>query len=334
MDDLGGRLADAFRSAFPDHVEGTRPAHAKGIGVLGCFQPSEVARNYCVAEPFVNQVPVKVRFSNASGSAAPDFDPDLRGMAVKFALSGGEEADLIAITTAVVPFRTVDDAFEFAAAVRPAPVRRASPVARLLDKLALRETPPEPDSEVSNQQGLFWFGVTNPAVLAGLLATAGAITPASYARAAYHAVHAFRITGSDGTVRSVRFHWDPAAGVRPLGQEDVVSDDYLAEELSRRLAEGPVEFSLRAQVADVGDDTSDPSRPWPLRRRFLDLGRLVLTELLEADDTEALSFNPTRLVDGIAASDDPILAARGLAYQSSAERRAKERCRFAGESGH
>lgn len=328
MDDLGGRLVDASLRPFPDHVEGTRPAHAKGVGATGCFQPSEVALRYCRAELFAHQVPVTVRFSNASGTPAPDHRPDVRGMAVKFGLSGDEEADLIGITVPVVPFRTVEDFLAFSAASVPAPVRPVPLVQRVIAKLALRQPPPVPAQRESIEQGLFWFGVTNPALLAGMLAVGTTITPASYARATYHAVHAFRLTGSDGTVRFVRFHWDPAAGVRPLAQTDVVSGDYLTEELHRRLADGPVEFALRAQVADAGDDTTDPSRPWPLRRRFLDLGRLALTAPLDAAATEALSFNPIRLVDGIAASDDPILAARGQAYPVSFERRAKGPCPF------
>jgi catalase len=340
MDDLGGRLVDASLRPFPDHVEGTRPAHAKGVGATGCFQPSEVALRYCRAELFAHEVPVTVRFSNASGTPAPDHRADVRGMAVKFGLSGPgvgpldehtEQADLIAITVPVVPFRTVDDFLAFSAAAVPAPVRPVPLVERVLAKLALREAPPAPVEPMSVEQGLFWFGVTNPALLAGMLAVGTTITPVSYARATYHAVHAFRVTGSDGTVRFVRFHWDPAAGVRPLAQTDVVPDDYLAAELHRRLTDGPVEFALRAQVADTGDDTTDPSRPWPLRRRFLDLGRLALTAPLDAAATEALSFNPTRLVDGIAASDDPILAARGQAYPVSFERRAKGPCPFAAE---
>lgn len=328
VDDLGNRLVDAVLRQFPDHVPGTRPIHSRGVGARGHFRPSAEAAAYCLAGHFADRTPVTVRFSNLSGVAsAPDFEPQARGLSVKFHLPGDTETDLVAITVPVVPFRTVDDFLSFSAAAVPAPVRRPSLLASLVDKLALRSSPPAPEGATSAEPGVFHYGVTHPAAAPALVALAHAGVPESYARAAYHAVHAFLLSGGDGYERAVRFHWDPAAGVRPAtGADLVLGEDYLRAELGDRLDSGPVEFALRMQVADAGDDTSDPSRAWPWRRLLVEMGRLVLTEQLDPEVTEQLRFDPTRLVDGIAASDDEILKARGPAYRVSQERRAGGGC--------
>ena len=65
--------------------------HTVGIGVTGCFQPSDVAARYSVAEQFAGgRIPVTVRFSNGSGSPVErDNVLDARGMATKFHLPRG-----------------------------------------------------------------------------------------------------------------------------------------------------------------------------------------------------------------------------------------------------
>ncbi len=86
---------------------------------------------------------------------------------------------------------------------------------------------------------------------------------------------------------------------------------------------GRAEFVLRIQLAEQGDDTSNPTRPWPSRRPVVVMGHLRLTEVAEDQHhgCELLSFNPTRLVPGMGLSDDPTLALRGEVYDRSATRR-------------
>ena len=77
------RLVDSIIADFPDHERDKRPIHTIGIGVKGTFAPSEVARNYCIAEhvqPRRDPVEVTVRFSNGSGSPRQhDGWNDVRG---------------------------------------------------------------------------------------------------------------------------------------------------------------------------------------------------------------------------------------------------------------
>ena len=62
---------------------------------------------------------------------------------------------------------------------------------------------------------------------------------------------------------------------------------------------------------------------WPDDREQVIAGTLEITELV--DDPESGDhidvFDPTRVVDGIELSDDPILRARARAYSVSAYRR-------------
>src|SRR5439155_23744953 len=99
--------------------------------------------------------------------------------------------------------------------------------------------------------------------------------------------------------------------------------DYLREELAERLGEGPVAFELLLQVAAEEDPLEDPTSPWPDDRDLVLGGRLEITELV--DDPEGAGhidvFDPTRVVDGIELSDDPVLHARRAAYSVSAYKR-------------
>jgi len=76
-------------------------------------------------------------------------------------------------------------------------------------------------------------------------------------------------------------------------------------------------------VAEPGDPVDDPSQVWPAERERVDAGTIVLTgpdtERETGDDV--LVFDPTRVVDGIELSDDPVLRFRTLAYSESVRER-------------
>ena len=88
-------------------------------------------------------------------------------------------------------------------------------------------------------------------------------------------------------------------------------------------AAGPVRFTLQATVAGPKDDPHDPMSVWKGAETF-DAGTLTIDRAV--DDPEAAGsvtvFDPTRVVDGIELSDDPILLYRPKAYSESIARRA------------
>lgn len=312
-------LIDDILRATPGHTSGTRPIHAPGICATGWFQATSVATTYTSASHFDGAtVPVTVRFSNGTGLLnTPDTEPHLvRGMSVKFHLGqgtpDGTDVDMVAMTLPVFFVKSVDRFPELvdSVAMPPSAIGR-SLAQKVADAVTLRLVP-EPAGA-----GLFGFARRYPAAAPAVAATGGLLVPESYATASYNAVHAFTVTADSGAVRSVRFRWEPVDGVRPAAAG--TRGSFLHAELRARLARQGAEFVLRMQVADQGDDTADPSRAWPQRRCRVVMGHLRLTAV--ADGCEHLSFNPCRLVPGIAPSDDPILAARNAVYKRSFVRR-------------
>jgi catalase len=73
---------------------------------------------------------------------------------------------------------------------------------------------------------------------------------------------------------------------------------------------------LLLQLAEPGDRTDDSSVTWPEDRKKVELGVMTITSTV-ADNAKAahdLAFDPTRLVDGIELSDDPLPALRSRVY--------------------
>jgi catalase len=323
------QLYEAMLADYPDHVRGTRPVHTVGIGATGYFEPSRVAGQYTAAEHFAGgRVPVAVRFANGSGSpTVRDGARDVRGLSVKFHLAGGRATDLVMISLPLFFAATPGEFLGFARAGVPVPRRAPSALDKVLDTLRLRVSAPPSDTTADGLAGVMAYADANPSVRPGTVAALSLVTPTSYARVAYHALHAFKLTNGDGVVRYGRFSWEPVAGVRPH-PDAIPPDDYLRDELAARLQRGPARFVLRMTVAGQGDPVDDPTRWWDTTRVRVVMGELVVTGV--ADDQvaagERISFNPTRLVPGFECSHDPILVARGMAYELSCRERGGTGC--------
>jgi catalase len=280
---------------------GYRRAHARGLCFRAAFTPSGEARAltsaaHLQAEP----VPATVRFSNAS------IDPrtlDARGpwgMAVKFRLPNGSDTDIVSVSLTVFLASTPEIFLEF-----------------------LRATAPDPDVGGPNPDRVRTFLSAHPQSVRGVEEAAAQRPPVSYATQRYSALHAFTWVGTGGGRTSVRYRWEPAAGVATLPEPEAAAPRYLADELTRRLAEGPAGFSLHVQLAEAGDPTHDSTRSWPSDRSEIVAGRLEVTA--PVDDPlagcEHAIFDPTRVTAGIECSDDPVLNFRARAYSVSYERR-------------
>jgi catalase len=331
------RLVDSIIADFPDHKDGTRPIHTIGIGVKGIFEPSEVARSYCIAEHFQpkpDPVKVTVRFSNGSGSPAQhDGWNDVRGMATRFHLDGDRAADLIAMTLGGFFVRSVDEFFDFTKSALQTKTKRESPWHKLVDMLSLKPPLPDPPPGQTQSGDAGTLDYADKHRFAQLAVfQAGMIgAPKSYVRAVYHAVHTFFVVGPDGVRRPVRFSWKPVAGVETT--KDTVkapADDYLQGELRARLKQWPARMMLMMVIGEAGDVLEDPCVPWPARRARVVMGTLTLEEVAadQLADCEKMSFNPWRLVPGIEPSADPLLQARRDAYEDSRKRRGVTQCPF------
>jgi catalase len=287
---------EAIGERFGDHPR-HRALHAKGALYSGSFTATpEGARLTRAAHMQGEPVRATVRFSNGGGDPnVPDYVPDIRGLAVTFHLADGSRTDISAQTVPRFPVRDVDAFIQLVRLSRPRPAAAL--------KLPL-------------------FIARNPGLLGGLRANRAALAPPpSFAARRYYAFHAFKWLDHEGHERYVRYTWKPTIDLPELGRGEAKARgrDYLHAELVKRLETEPVRFKLELQIAGSGDDPNDPSSIWPEERERVLAGTLDVTA--PTDEGDDLVFDPTRLTDGIEASDDPVLAFRPRAYAISHERR-------------
>ena len=283
---------------------GSRPVHARGIMLAGTFTPGPEAASLTRAPHVVRpSTPVTARFSIGAGApAAAENDPAAaspQGLAVRFHLGEHEHTDLVAHSVNAFPARTGE---EFLAFLRAAAA--SGPGA---------PTPPP----------IVEFLATHPA--ARRFVETPKPIPVSYARQAYFAITAFRFTNAEGASRCGRFRVVPAAGTAFLTPEEASrkTADFLAAELSGRLAQGPVVFHVRVQLAEEGDEVADSTTVWPDTRPEVEFGRLTLTERVDelAPERRKVIFDPVPRVEGIDSAGDPLTEVRSEVYLLSGRRR-------------
>ncbi len=296
----GADSTAAANEVFGRHP-GFRALHAKGTLLKGTFTATAEAAALTKAAHMQGEpVPVTVRVSNGFGDPnAPDYAPDVRGLAVKFYLPDDSRADIVAQTAPRFPVHTPEGFIELLRAQKPGPA--------MAWKMPL-------------------FLARHPEAIPGLPVNLRALRPPeSYASATYYAVHAFRWVDADGGFRYVRYSFHPETGDVRIGPREAKrrGRDYLQEEIRRRVDAGSVRFRLDLQIADPGDKVDDPATQWPAQRRRVDAGTLELTGLETERETggDVLVFDPTRVVDGIELSDDPVLRYRREAYSDSVAQR-------------
>jgi catalase len=127
----------------------------------------------------------------------------------------------------------------------------------------------------------------------------------------------------------VRYRVVPDAGYDVLNESDVSSKskDYLFEEIKERLSKGSASFKLLAQIAEAGDPTNDATKHWPEDRKQIELGTIKIDTYEEDNESkkeqQRIIFDPVPRIDGVEASDDPIIEMRAALYLiSGKERRA------------
>jgi catalase len=300
---LPEQIVDTMNAIFGRHP-GFRAAHAKGVVCEGEFTPSASATTLSKAPHLQGPAKVKttVRFSDGTGIPdVPDGLPDAgpRGMAVRFHVPGGGETDIV--TNAFNGF-PVSDGEEFLALLRAiAATKPGSAKPTPIDK----------------------FLGDHPKAMK--VATAPKPVPASFVTEPYFGVQAFTFTNAGGKSRLGRYRFLPMAGSTFLTAEEAVKKgpNFLIDELTERLARGPAALRLVVQLAAEGDVTDDSTVVWPEDRPMVELGVLSITGRVPDNDAaqRRLGFDPLRLVDGIAASDDPLLELRSEVYAVSRRRR-------------
>jgi catalase len=282
---------------------GFRFMHAKGIVTSGTFAPTAEAKSLSRAAHFNGPaVPVTVRFSNAPGVPTnADNNPGSgpRGIAIRFNLPGGAFTDIVSISHNGFVVGTGEDflAFLKAAAASGPDAPQPKPIETFLG--------------------------SHPR--AAKFLTEVQARPKSYATLAYFGNNAFVFVDSSGTKQPVRYQIVPVAGEATLDSAAAAKagENYLIEEIRRRIAAGPVQFRLYAQLPNPGDPTNDGSIVWPDDRKRVPLGTIRLTKVEpnQEERQRSLMFNPTFLTSGIELSDDPIVPLRSAVYALSVAHR-------------
>jgi catalase len=294
-------LVDALNGVFGKQTD-NRAVHAKGIVLEGKFTPSPEAAALSKAPHLQGTaVPVTVRFSDFAGvPAIPDTDPNAspRGMAVKFHLPDGSDTNIVTHSYNGFPTATADE-FQ-----------------QLL--IALAASGPDAPKPTPLEK----FFETHP--IAKTFLTSEKPAPVSFGTLPYFGVNSFKFTNANGDVTFVRYRLVPEAGAQYLTKDQLAAGgpNYLMEEISKRVGEGPVRFKYIAQVAEEGDKIDDPSIAWPDSRKTVELG-VIEIDKVDADSAtveRALIFQPTAVPAGIEPAD-PMISARSAAYVVSFGRR-------------
>ena len=93
--------------------------------------------------------------------------------------------------------------------------------------------------------------------------------------------------------------------------------------MPKRLAQGPIEFRICAQLAEAGDEVDDATVLWPESREVVELGTVKLERVLEGDKLEQkrIVFNSVPKCKGIETTADSLWELRAAVYSVSGEER-------------
>ena len=297
---LEEQLVNDMNKVFGVHA-GFRANHAKGVVVEGHFKASPEAAGLSRAALFGGaEIPATVRFSDSTGVPnLPDGSDDANphGMAVKFHLPDGSDADIVINSLKFFPVSTGEEFHDLL--------------------VAISQSPPDAAKPTKLEQ----FVASHPTVPAALATVA---TPDSLANEAYFGINAFVLVNKAGERQAVRYQMLPERVVH-LDKAEAAkrAPDFLMQELPQRLKQGPVTFHFKAQLAAAGDSTKDPAKSWPDDRKLVELGILTIDKAVSDSDEaqKKLLFLPGQLTDGIEESDDPMIDVRNGAYAVSFSRR-------------
>jgi catalase len=297
-------IINTFESNYGVHT-GYRRNHAKGLCVEGTFESNGNGASVSRAAVFApGSTPVIGRFAiPGSNPAAPDASTPVRSMALLFQLQDGEQWRTGMNSTPVFIVRTPNQFYSQLVASKPDPATGKPDPAKL-------------DA----------FFRANPETLPFRNWVKAHPPSSSFANTGFYSINAFIATDAFGNKRAIRWQTVPETAYAPASPEQKADPHFLADDLDARLAAGPLRWHLVLTVAAPGDPTNDATQQWPASRQQIDAGTLVLKRSQPQSDgmCRDVNYDPTIVPEGLAPSDDPLLAARSAAYSVSFNRRTRE----------
>ncbi|SOE83678.1 Catalase [Burkholderia sp. YR290] len=281
---------------------GFRRNHAKGICFTGTFESNGNGAALSRARMFAaGSYPVTGRFNlGTPDPKAADPTVRVRGMSLRIVSPDGNEWRSAMIDA---PFFAVATPQAFYA---------------LLQALARKDDPNAMKQFVAAHPefGAFYAWATKSPVTG------------SYAQERYNSLDSFVFTNASGQDNTVRWSFVPEAPPQTISADDLKQrgPDFLAKDITQRVASAPQRWTMIVTVASPGDPTADPSKAWPDDRRKVTTGTLVVSAIEPEPDGPCrdINFDPTVLPPGMHVSDDPFPAARSAAYSVSFNRRSAE----------
>lgn len=297
-------IIDQFQRNAGLH-EGFRRNHAKGVCVDGYFESQGAAASLSKAGVFAaGRTPVTGRFAIPGGNPqAADGSVPIRSLALLFRQADGQQWRTGMNSVPLFPVRTPEQFYQQLVAAQPDPATGKPDPARMKA-----------------------FAAANPAAQAFQGWIKNHPPSSGYANGAYYSVNAFYLVDASGKRQAVRWSVQPELPYAPVSDATKGDPSYLAADLQRQLASGPLRWRLLLTLGAPDDPTDDATRAWPDDRRSIDAGTLVIERASAQDDGDCrdINFDPTILPAGIAPSNDPLLAARSAAYAQSYQRRTRE----------
>jgi catalase len=294
------RLVDALGPSSGPPL-GHRRNHAKGICFTGVFEANGNGAALSQAQVFASgQYPALGRFNLASPDPnAADATVRVRGLGLQITTPEGQVWRMAMIDAPIFPVSTPQAFYE----------------------LLLASGSKDPNAMKT-------FAGEHPEIAAFGAWTKTAPWTGSYAEERFNSLNAFVFVDNSGAEHAVRWSLLPAAQAISVSPEDLAKrgPDFLEQEITERVHNGPQHWKMVVTVANPGDPTVDPSKAWPEDRRSVEVGTLVVQQIEAERDGPCrdINFDPTVLPPGIRTSDDPFPAARSAAYMKSYDLRTAE----------
>ncbi len=294
-----------------EQVNGVHPGfrrnHAKGLCFTGWFDSNGQGTTLSKATVFQSgRVPIIGRFSLGGGMPyAADAATTVRGLAICFMPSKGEEWRTAMINLPVFPFATPQAFYDQMLALAPDPATGKPDPARAQAFFAKYSESAKALTVIRSQP-----------------------MSSGFENSTFNGLNAFRFINTNGGTVFVRWSFVPVQPFAPISAASSTNTDtnYLFDAVIASVNQHPLQWHVIITVGQPGDPTDDATLPWPPDRRQVDVGTLTINQVDGEGTSPArdMNFDPLVLPDGIAASDDPLLSARSAVYMRSFTRREGE----------
>lgn len=287
-------LINIFEKMSGTHP-GFRKAHAKGICATATFTPHQ-SKHFDNAPLLTSgDLPVSMRFSLGGGNPQADERiPGTRGVGIQIKTPDGRQHVFTGNNFPV--FLGKDPATFYG---------------------MLQTLLPDENGNRDMQKTLNYVK-SHPSVQAHAAWQQTAQTPASFGLTQFFGLHTFYYDATPSSVTKFRWELIPDGGVKTYTKEQAsaLPDAFLEDALNKQVSEGPVSFTLVANIGLPEDSDNDPSQQWPEERPEVTLGQITLQSVGGAS-CKNTNFDPNLLSAGFRPSEDPVLQMRSAAYAIS-----------------